>query len=207
MKKRILCYGDSNTWGANATDHARYDDDVRWTGVLANGLGASYTIIEEGLGGRTTVHEDPTDPYRNGRDYLFPCLRSHRPLDLVVLMLGTNDLKTRFAISAWDIADGMRALGEIILASDAGRNNKAPVLLMMSPPPLVKTNLLPHFAGMVEKSKELATCYAAVAKQLGCHYFDVGKVIKTSKLDGVHWDASEHLVLGKKLTQVIGKLL
>ena len=207
MKKRILCYGDSNTWGANATDHARYADNTRWTGVLAKQLGSPYTLIEEGLNGRTTVHEDPTDPYRNGRDYLFPCLRSQQPLDLVILMLGTNDLKTRFSISAWDIADGVRALAEIILASDAGRNNTAPKLLIMSPPPLVKTNLLPQFTGAVEKSKHLAKHYADVAKTLGCHYFDASKVIKTSKLDGVHWDASEHEVLGKKLTEVVKKLL
>lgn len=203
MKKRILCYGDSNTWGSDPAGDERFPDDVRWTGVLAKTLGNDYTVIEEGLGGRTTVRDDPTDLYRNGKDYLIPCLLSHRPLDLVVLMLGTNDLKTRFNVSAWDIADGMRFLGNIILASQAGRANKAPQLLMMAPPPLISTNLLPHFTGAVEKSEQLAGQYADVAKELGCHLLNAGDHARTSTLDGVHWEASEHISLGKAVAAYI----
>ena len=203
MKQRILCYGDSNTWGSDPSGDERFPDDVRWTGVLAKTLGSSYTVIEEGLGGRTTVRDDPTDLYRNGKDYLIPCLLSHRPLDLVVLMLGTNDLKTRFNVSAWDIADGMRFLGNIILASQAGRDNKAPQLLMMAPPPLISTNLLPHFTGAVEKSEQLAAYYAEVAQELGCQFLNAGDYARTSDLDGVHWEGSEHISLGKAVAGFI----
>jgi lysophospholipase L1-like esterase len=203
MKKRILCYGDSNTWGSDPAGDERFGDDVRWTGVLAKNLGGDYTVIEEGLGGRTTVRDDPTDLYRNGKDYLIPCVLSHRPLDLVVLMLGTNDLKTRFHVSAWDIADGMRFLGNIILASQAGRGNKAPQLLIMAPPPLVSSNLLPHFTGAVEKSEQLAKHYAEVAQELGCHFLNAGEFARTSDLDGVHWEASEHMSLGKAVAEFI----
>jgi lysophospholipase L1-like esterase len=203
MKKRILCYGDSNTWGSDPAGDERFGDDVRWTGVLAQHLGADYTVIEEGLGGRTTVRDDPTDLYRNGKDYLIPCLLSQRPLDLVVLMLGTNDLKTRFNVSAWDIADGMRFLGNLILASQAGRGNKAPQLLMMAPPPLITTNLLPHFTGAVEKSEQLAKYYAEVATELGCHFLNAGEFAQTSDLDGVHWEAGEHTSLGKAVAEFI----
>mgnify|MGYP003409880821 CR=1 FL=1 len=203
MTKRLLCYGDSNTWGSDPAGDERFADDVRWTGVLAKTLGSSYTVIEEGLGGRTTVRDDPTDLYRNGKDYLIPCLLSRRPLYLVVLMLGTNDLKTRFNVSAWDIADGMRFLGNIILASQAGRGNKAPQLLLMSPPPLISTNLLPHFTGAVEKSEQLAKQYTDAAQELGCHFLNAGDFARTSDLDGVHWEASEHLSLGKAVAEFI----
>lgn len=205
MKKRILCYGDSNTWGADPEPDSdqRFDENTRWTGILANDLGSDYTIIEEALNGRTTVRDDPTDLYRNGKDYLIPCLLSQRPLDLVVVMLGTNDLKTRFNVSAWDIADGMRFLGNIILASQAGRNNKAPQLLMMSPPPLVPSNLLPHFTGAVEKSEQLAKHYAEVADELGCYFLNAGEFARTSDLDGVHWEASEHGSLAKAVAKFI----
>jgi lysophospholipase L1-like esterase len=174
--------------------------------MLAKELGAGYLVIEEGLGGRTTVRDDPTDLYRNGKDYLIPCLLSQRPLDLVILMLGTNDLKTRFNVSAWDIADGIRFLASIILASQAGRGNKAPQLLVMSPPPLITTNLLPHFTGAVEKSEQLAKYYAEVAQELGCHFFNAGEVARTSELDGVHWEGSEHRKLGAKLAEVVKSL-
>jgi lysophospholipase L1-like esterase len=205
MKKRILCYGDSNTWGSDPdpTSDERFDENTRWTGVLANELGSGYSIIEEALSGRTTVRDDPTDLYRNGKDYLPPCLLSQRPLDLVVLMLGTNDLKTRFNVSAWDIADGIRFLGNIVLASQAGRSNKAPQLLIMAPPPLITTNLLPHFTGAVEKSEELAKYYAEVAQEFNCHFLNAGDFARTSELDGVHWEASEHTSLGKTVAEFI----
>src|SRR5579871_1776222 len=107
--KRVLCYGDSNTWGAAPMKHA---DDVRrlgpgerWTSVLAQTLGTGWTVVEEGLGARTTVHDDPIDgAHKNGRSYLQPCLESHWPLDVIVVMLGTNDLKPRFGMTATDIA-------------------------------------------------------------------------------------------------------
>ena len=94
--KRILCFGDSNTWGWNPANKERFDENSRWTGILKNKLGENYDIIEEGLNGRTTVWDDPIEGYKNGKKHLPSCLESHRPLDIVVLMLGTNDLKSRF---------------------------------------------------------------------------------------------------------------
>ncbi len=109
--KKILCYGDSNTWGHIPVTGGRYGDDVRWTGVLQAALGEGYRVIEEGLNGRTTVHDDPIEGvYKNGKHYLIPCLESHRPLDLVIMMLGTNDLKMRFSLPPSDIARGVEAL-------------------------------------------------------------------------------------------------
>lgn len=107
QKKRVLCYGDSNTWAPDMDSGGRLNDSDRWTGRLAQHLGKDWTIIEEGLSGRTTVLDDPYEPFRNGRQYLTPCLLSHQPLDLVIVMLGTNDLKSRFNVTAEDIGRGI----------------------------------------------------------------------------------------------------
>ena len=102
MKKHILCFGDSNTYGSSAEkDISRYDENLRWPMLLAKHLGPDYAVIEEGFGGRTTVHDDPVEGgYKSALTYLPPCLMSHNPLDIVVLMLGTNDAKERFSMNA-----------------------------------------------------------------------------------------------------------
>ncbi len=131
MSERVvLCYGDSNTYGSIPGGGDRFPRDMRWPGVLAAQLGDDWHVIEEGLGGRTTVFDDPILPDRNGRTYLRPCLLSHQPLDLVVIFLGTNDLKARFAASAADIAGGVAVLTEIALAV-------APKVLVLGLPELV----------------------------------------------------------------------
>ena len=123
-------------------------------------MGDAYHVIEEGLNGRTTVFADPLEPYKNGRPYLMPCLESHHPLDLVVLMLGSNDLKTRFSATAYDIAAGASVLVEIIQASSFGPDEGAPQVLLLSPPPVGDMSPEPHlnemFTGAVEKAGGLA---------------------------------------------------
>jgi len=141
--KSVLCYGDSNTWGADASTGGRFPRDVRWTGVLQRELGAEYAVIEEGLGGRTTVWDDPIEGHKNGKTYLIPCLPSHRPRDLVVLMLGTNDLKHRFSLTAFDIAAGIGTLIDMILTSRCGPANGAPQVLLLTPPPFANSPLPP----------------------------------------------------------------
>ncbi|MCL1979506.1 MAG: GDSL-type esterase/lipase family protein, partial [Proteobacteria bacterium] len=126
MIRRILCYGDSNTWGYDPVTMDRFDETTRWPRVAGQVLGHGWEVIEEGLGGRTTVWDDPIEGYKNGRDYLIPCLESHRPLDLVVLLLGTNDLKQRFSLSAYDVAQGAGVLVRVVQASQAGRQGRAP---------------------------------------------------------------------------------
>ena len=111
--KTILCYGDSNTYGLKSDLVSRYPRNVRWTGILQEKLGSEYYVIEEGLGGRTTVWDDPVEDYKNGKKYLLPCLDSHKPLDLVIIMLGTNDLKSRFSVTPFDIGASMENLVKI----------------------------------------------------------------------------------------------
>ncbi len=200
--KLILCYGDSNTWGYDPVSQARFDRDTRWPGALRTALGPEYEIIEEGLGGRTTVWDDPIEGYKNGRTYLIPCLASHAPLDLVVILLGTNDLKKRFSLSAFDIAEGARVLVGDAQHSGAGVMGQAPQVLLLAPPP---TTTLSFFAEMFEgagdKSLKLGAHFARVAQESRCAFLDTGTVIVSSPLDGIHFEASEHRKLGKAVAE------
>ena len=138
LPRTVLCYGDSNTYGHATVDRpdGRYAPDERWVGVLAKALGPEWIVIPEGLGGRTTVSDDPIEGVeKNGKTYLYPCLLSHRPLDVVVIMLGTNDLKARFNKTPWEIAAGVGVLVDIVKTAAAGRNEGVPEILVVSPPP------------------------------------------------------------------------
>ena len=195
--KTVLCFGDSNTWGHNPADSERYARDVRWAGVLRRELGDGYLVIEEGLNGRTTVWDDPIEGYKNGRDYLIPCLGTHHPLDLVIIMLGTNDLKMRFSLPAYDIASGAGVLVDIVKKSDAGRAGKPPQVLLMAPPPVAKlAGFADMFAGSEAKSRQFSAQYRRVADELGCALLDTAEVIVSSDLDGIHFDPEEHEKLG-----------
>ena len=136
--KTILCFGDSNTWGYNPENCQRFGPDERWTGILRNSLGEDYQVIEEGLNGRTTLWDDPIEGFKNGLDYLMPCLESHKPFDLITIMLGTNDLKYRFSVSAFDIAESVGVLVRQVQQSQAGPQENAPIPLLIAPPPLAK---------------------------------------------------------------------
>jgi lysophospholipase L1-like esterase len=153
-EKTVLCYGDSNTWGYNPKTGQRYGRDERWPGVLRKELGQGYLVVEEGLNGRTTVWDDPIEGHKNGKTYLIPCLETHKPIDLVIVMLGTNDLKMRFSVSAFDIANGAGVLVDIVQKSAAGPQDKAPEVLLLAPPPVVKLKggFAEMFAGAEPKS-------------------------------------------------------
>jgi len=196
----ILCYGDSNTWGREPLKDTRFPLDVRWPGVLRQQLGAGYWVIEEGLNGRTTVWDDPVSEGRSGKAYLVPCLTSHMPLDLVVLMLGSNDLKPKFSLSAYEIARGTATLIEIIRKSGAGPGGKPPQVLLISPPHVIplesESEWREQFEGAPEKSRGLARHYAAVARKYGVHFLDAAGVMQSSPRDGIHFEAEGHEQLG-----------
>ncbi|HLA06125.1 MAG TPA: SGNH/GDSL hydrolase family protein [Anaerolineales bacterium] len=207
--KRILCYGDSNTWGYNPVTQDRFSRHERWTGPLSQALGIDYDVIEEGLNGRTTVWDDPIEGYKNGREYLIPCLETHKPLDLVIIMLGTNDLKKRFSLSAYDIAEGARVLVQVVQKSNAGMMNGAPQVLLMAPPPIGKlTDFAEMFEGAGTKSRKFAEHYSRVAAEMGCHFLDTSTIIVSSDLDGIHFEQSQHVKLGQvvavKVREIIG---
>jgi lysophospholipase L1-like esterase len=209
MHKTVLCYGDSNTWGCNpALPHDRYPRDVRWTGVLQKLLGDEYYVIEEGCCGRTTVWDDPVEVDKNGKTYLGPCLESHRPVDLIVLMLGTNDLKQRYCVPPSDIARGIGVLCKVILHSEAGLKGSAPKILVVTPPRLGKLDEFAEmFAGGDIKSNNLATSYQKVLDELNIPMLDANTVVTTSSLDGLHWESAEHTKFARALADRIPVLL
>jgi lysophospholipase L1-like esterase len=207
--RRILCFGDSNTWGSNPATRARFPADVRWTGVLAKTLGVKYEIIEEGLRGRSMVFDDPLLPHRNGSRYLAPCILSHQPIDAIVIMLGTNDLKNRFGVSAAEIAVGMKELVRIVRTIPLeGPSDKMPEILIVSPPMLGKRkpDFVAQFSGADEKSKGLGAAMAAMAAELKVPFLDVAPVVTTGDHDGVHFPPKEHAKLGKVVAQAVEKL-
>ena len=205
--KTVLCFGDSNTWGYSPLDGSRHPHDVRWTGVLQRLLGSDYLVIEEGLNGRTNVTNEEERPIRSGLDVLSILLESHRPLDLVVIMLGTNDLKHDFNLSAEEIADGARQVCRSVI--DCEYLVDPPQILLISPThvELMTEEEQDIFIGAIEKSRELAEHYQAVAEDLGIHFLDASRIVVKTNLDGVHWDAGQHHDFGKALSGMIGQII
>lgn len=202
--KNVLCFGDSNTYGTvplhGPGDEHRYDGRTRWPGVMRKILGHSWHVIEEGLPGRTTIRDDLIEgTFKNGKRYLAACLESHRPLDVIVLTLGTNDLKARFGAPPEDIAAGVDILAGIIAATP-NLGHPPAKLLIVCPPPIILVGFLGvMFAGGVEKSKALPPLYEAVAHKHGAAFLDAGKLVSVSPRDGIHYEASEHLILGQTI--------
>ena len=203
--KTILCYGDSNTWGHPPGGSGRYAWGVRWPGLLQQALGSSVRIIAEGLGGRTTCFDDPLSPHRNGLAYLSISLESHSPIDLLIVMLGTNDVKVRFNLTPYTIGQG--AAENLMLAKKF--EPAIANILLVSPPYVVPTDHAENtlaFDGAVEKSRELAKHYIYFATQLGCHFFDASSVARSSEIDGIHLDEKNHALLACGMVKEVQKI-
>lgn len=207
--KTILCYGDSLTWGYDPKGGARFPPEIRWPGVVQECLGNAVRVVEEALNGRTTVSDTPFTPGRNGRDMLLPLLESHFPVDLVILMLGTNDLQAPLGHSASYAACGCWTLLDIVLRSACGPNFQPPKALLVAPPPIGETSGLmgATFGGRQDESRKLPGAYSGVAASLGVPFLDAGAFAKASPLDGVHLEAQGHRVLGEALAGVARGLL
>ncbi|HAE62318.1 MAG TPA: hypothetical protein DCG38_08315 [Eubacteriaceae bacterium] len=199
----ILCYGDSNTWGFDAKTGERYPRNVRWTGLLQGLMGSEHLIIEEGLNGRTTVFDDifQWNHTRNGKEYLPTCLMSHKPLDLVIIMLGTNDMKNYFKMDSWAIARGMEALIDQIRGV---LSENIPDILILSPPNLSKmSDYAPQFAGAQEKIKNLPVEYKKVAELKNTGFLNITDYITAGDVDGIHIDEAGHRLLAEKLFEYL----
>lgn len=211
MTRTVLLYGDSNTHGtcplAHLDDRSRLGRSERWPGVLAAAL-PGWHVVEEGLPGRTTLHDDPIEgDHRNGLSVLPAVLESHRPLDLVVLKLGTNDLKPRFAVGAMDIALSLGRLVRTVAASACGPGFGAPAVLVICPPPIVETGCLAQiFADGAAKSQALAPLLAAECTRQGAAFLDAGRHIAVDPLDGIHYSAAAHATLGAAVAAEIRRL-
>ena len=196
MSERVvLCYGDSNTYGWIPAAGGRFPRDVRWPGVLAAELGDGWHVVEEGLGGRTTVFDDPILPGRNGRTYLEPCLLSHDPLDVVVIALGTNDLKVRMAASAADIARGVALLAELALTF-------TPNVLVLGVPQLGRLDDRDdEIAGAHERAERMRPHLRSWAAQLGVELLELHELVTATDEDGFHLDAASHRTIGEAVAR------
>lgn len=203
----VMCFGDSNTHGTPADGSGvRLGPGERWPGVLAAQPGTDWRVIEEGLPGRTTVHSDPVEgEHLNGLAALPMLLGSHRPLDHVVIMLGTNDLKTRLSVAPADIAASLeRLVGTVRHGPQApyGPDGGSPHILLVSPPHMEEVGELAQiFAGAAAKSRGLAGAIAPAAERLGCGFLDAAFVEPGA--DGVHFDASQHARLGQAVARAL----
>lgn len=205
MRKRIVCFGDSNTWGYDALTGGRFDDEVRWPGVLARELGSGYTVIEEGLCGRTTVFEDPLNEGLCGLNYLYPCLMTHSPVDWLIIMLGTNDCKERFGLTPKNIAAGLKRL--VIKAQQTPAWRDAPHILIVAPGPIEKACETSPVGGEMgrcsDRSAGLATEFEACAKLLGCSFYNAAEVVTMNRVDYMHLDQESHRRLGLRLRDMV----
>lgn len=208
----VVCFGDSNTWGysvARASDPVpRLPVEDRWVSVTERALGPGHVVIAEGLPGRTTVFDDPIDgEHLNGRRLLRACLETHKPVDIVVVVLGTNDLKTMYSASAWDIAQGAGKLLDVVANSACGPDGRAPQALLVAPPPTRVTGLGAPFEDVLEradaKSGWFGAEFAAVAADRGVAYLNAGDVIESSPIDGVHWSPQAHRAIGQAIAAAV----
>ena len=204
----ILCFGDSNTWGSKPDTGLRYPFRHRWPGVLQSKLGKDFLILEEGLSGRTTVLDDPDQWGRNGKKALVKCLDRYSGLDLVIILLGTNDLKDTFERTPKQIAQGMEELGRMVLSQRSSSQRTVPLLMLVSPPAIDENGEdLDLFQEAIAKSVLLASEYRRVADKLECDFFDAGEVIQSSPVDGVHWEQESHRKLGQVMAKKVKELL
>ncbi len=209
--KTILAFGDSLTYGADAQTGGRHAFEDRWPSVLESGLNGAVRVIAEGLGGRTTTFDDWTSSADlNGARILPVLLKSHQPLDAVVIMLGTNDLKRYVNGSALAAAMGVKRLAQIVSTFPYDSGHAVPSVVLVSPPCACATDhvdLAPMFEGGVEESKRLAGHYRRVADELGCAFFDAATVAVATPLDGVHLDAANTRKIGEGLVPVVKSIL
>ena len=211
--KTVLAFGDSLTWGADPQTGGRHGPEHRWPDVLAADLGTGVRVIADGLRGRTTAYDEHlADCDRNGARLLPTSLYCHAPVDLVILMLGVNDMKPHIAGTALAAMQGMRRLVQIAQTHRQGflEGHHLVRVLIVAPPPLVATDsaeFTAMFAGGVAESQKLATIYRALAEEYECAFFDAGTVAHASPVDGVHLDAANTRAIGLALAPVVSGLL
>ena len=205
-KIKILCFGDSNTWGyIPGTDHKRFSNEDRWPGCLQRMLGDKFEIIEEGLVGRTLISVDKRRDRegRSGADYLLPCIDSHDPLDWVIIMLGTNEFRTEFYRNPKEVGEIFEELfvKKTITRKSICRNT-CPKLLIIAPPVITKEN--PNYIGGIEKSEKLSAIYEDIAIRNGCEFLD-NEDLEVGE-DGLHLTRDGHRILASKIAMKLQEI-
>lgn len=211
--KTIVCFGDSNTHGYDSSTGGRFSEKERWTCLLQEMLPSDYLIREEGLSGRTTSFSDPLFEGLDGISYIYPCLMTHEPVDLLIIMLGTNDTKERFSATAKNITQGLERL--ILKAkSTVGAWKNTPNILVIAPPAIEdayrQTDIGDDMGdGCAEKSRALAPLYKKAAELHGCAFLDAGSIdgVSMAPYDWMHLSKDSHRVLAERLSKLIPELI
>jgi lysophospholipase L1-like esterase len=209
--KSILCFGDSLTWGSDPVTALRHPFESRWPNVLAARLDNQVRVIEEGMNGRTTVYDDPTvDVNRNGAALLPSLLMTHQPLDMVILALGTNDIKFAGRCTAFDATLGMKRLITMVQRFDYKPGYRIPKIMIVAPPLVIPT-ADPFFTALFghtfEQTRQFASLYAELAAEMGVAFFDGSKHAVAHPADGVHLDAENTVRLGEGMAAPVRKVL
>ena len=217
--KTIVCYGDSNTWGympkrehPEITANNRFPWGVRWTSLLQMKLGADYRVVEEGLNGRTTMFDDPLDVCRNGLEGIDYSMLTNCPVDLVILMLGTNDVKEDFGMPPYVIATGCGRLIDRIQAGGYGPNGAAPQILLVAPLKLPDT--LPgswlgdEFGpGAIARNDQLPAYYEKIAAEKGVHFLNAAASVTADPADSIHMNEAGHAATAELMYQQVRRIL
>ena len=218
MRKHIVCLGDSNTHGYCADPDdcadaalARFNEDERWTCLLQEALGEDYKVFEEGLSGRTAVFQDPLYEGLDALHYLYPCLKTHEPVSMLIIMLGTNDTKERLGANAYAIGLGMRRLIQKAQTVDCWGPDGRPNILLIAPPPIEPgmestPTVDTHGYGAAEKAGQLARYYAAAAQRQQVHFMDAAGC-PMNKVDYMHLTRAGHAILARRLIALVPELV
>jgi lysophospholipase L1-like esterase len=209
--KNVLAFGDSLTWGADASTGGRHSFEDRWPNALAAALDGQARVFAEGLNGRTTIFDDYSIPTeRNGAKALPMLLATHEPLDLVIIFLGTNDMRSHICGNAAGSAMGIARLINIVKTFAYKPGHNVPKVLVMSPP-LVSAGEDALFndvmSGAEALSKEYAAQYALVCEREEVAFFDVSRIVKTDPVDGVHLTAKDTRAIGESIAPVVKEVL
>lgn len=199
--KRILCFGDSNTYGYNPHNGNRYDKNTRWTGVLQKLAGENYEIVEAGGNNRTAFSDNPDGIQFTGYKLLPEYLKEN--YETIILAIGINDLQRCYNPTIEEFENGIRFFVSIAAEQARGSN-----LILLSPSHINENILKSNFRFLfdeisIEKSKKITPIYEKIAKEYNCKLLDLNKLVNTSKIDGLHYEAEEH----KKIAESVIKLI
>ena len=211
-KYRILCFGDSLTWGFDPKEKIRMSDENRYTAQLQSMLGDEYMVIEEGQNGRTIATDDPAEGEKNGLKYIVPCMETHNPIDLITVMLGSNDLKKKFGYSSMDIAGEMQIMLEKIQTYNTFRMNGRMKVLLIAPPAVAKSALDPWLSECFDLenasrvARELPDWYKQLSEMYNLEFLDANEVARVSEIDGIHIDGENQRKLAKAIYDKVCEL-
>ncbi len=207
IMKKILCFGDSNTWGCSPHDGTRFDEKTRWPMVMGSILGEGFTVIEEGLNGRTVLSASPVESDANGVDCIAEIVEKNAPVDITVICLGTNDIFVIDEVTLDQISYGMERIIDTVRGFhvDAGMN--PPAVIVMAPAGYNSSVEGSYFYELqINKLKCLPDIYRKLADRKNCLFFNAADYVTGSPLDGSHLEAAGHILLGQKLAEFIGTI-